>query len=334
MILIGAGASLILLINAAYQDGGREKPLPAALRWAMRLASLLLLPLTVLAAYALWLRVGQYGLTIERIIAVAFVVVGACYAVGYALAAVLPGPAMRRLEPTNVATSFVGLAVLLALLSPLADPVRLSVDNQVARLQAGKVKPADFDFEYLKFSAGRFGETALARLVKDGGEVGRFARVVQAQKFQGSANALPEKQQSIAGMKVYPAGRAAPESLKASWSNLIGTECSKDSMACELFLMDINGDGQEEVLIKASTNHMSVLEFDKDTGWARRGVVKLPYCPRNAEAGAAGLRAGRYETKPSRWREVVVDGVVLAVDPVDSDCPAATPKASAEPPVH
>eukprot|EP01030_Chromulinospumella_sphaerica_P019674 gene19674-19571_t len=130
-ILIGAGAGLILLINAAYQDGGREKPLPVALRWAMRLAGLLLVPLTVLAAQALWLRIGQYGLTIERIIAVAAVVIGACYAIGYALAAVLPGPVMRRLEPTNVATSFVGLAVLLALLTPLADPVRLSVDSQV-----------------------------------------------------------------------------------------------------------------------------------------------------------------------------------------------------------
>ncbi|MCE3289181.1 MAG: hypothetical protein K0R83_1193 [Caulobacter sp.] len=118
-ILIGAGASLILLTNAAYQDGGREKPLAVALRWAMRLASLLLLPLTALAALALWLRVGQYGLTVDRIIALAAVLIGVCYAVGYAIAALSPGPVMRRLEPTNVATSIVGLVVLLALLSPV-----------------------------------------------------------------------------------------------------------------------------------------------------------------------------------------------------------------------
>jgi hypothetical protein len=329
MILIGAGASLILLINAAYQDGGREKPLPLALRWAMRLAGVLLVPLTALAAYALWLRIGQYGLTIERIIAVAGVVVGACYAVGYAIAAVLPGSVMRRLEPTNVTTSFVGLAVLLALLSPVADPVRLSVDSQVARLRSGQVKPADFDFEYLTFSSGRFGETALASLAKDQGEVGRFARLVQAQKFAGAAKPLPERQQPVAGIKVWPAGHAMPETLKAQWPALVGEECSKDHDPCEVFMVDLNDDGREEALIKSYTYELSLLEADGDSGWVRRGVVDVAYCSGVDQTWQA-LRAGTFKTPPSRWRDLEVNGLVLNVDP-GSACP---PKPSAEPPVH
>lgn len=329
MILIGASASLILLINAAYQDGGREKPLPVVLRWAMRLAGLLLVPLTVLTGYALWLRIGQYGLTIERIIAVASLVVGACYAVGYAVAAVLPGSAMRRLELTNVATSFVGLAVLLAVLSPLADPVRLSVDSQVARLSSGQVKPADFDFEYMKFSSGRFGEKALAKLAKDQGDIGRFARIAQAQKVMGAAKPLPEQQQPVAGIKVWPAGRVMPETLKAQWSELVGEECSKRQDPCEVFMADLNGDGQEEALIKAYTVNLSVLEDDGAAGWVRRGVVDVTFCSDINQTWQA-MRAGAFKTTPSRWRDLEVNGLVLTVDP-RSDCPV---KPSAEPPVH
>lgn len=330
-ILIGAGASLILLINAAYQDGGREKPLPVALQWAMRLGGLLLLPLTVLAGYALWLRIGQYGLTIERIIAVAGVVVGACYALGYAVAAVLPGPVMRRLEPTNVATSFVGLAVLLALLSPVADPVRLSVDNQVSRLLAGKVKPADFDFDYLRFSSGRLGAEALDRLSKAGGDIGRLAREAQARDNRYEPKPPePDAVQPLAGIKVYPAGKAAPESLKSQWVALAGRECEKDGHACEMFLLDLNGDGQDEALIGAPQSILAVLAFEAPDGWSHQGTLTPSECGR-AEEALAAMRAGRMTAKPNRWSGIEVDGMVLPITPNSGgNCPSV----SAEPAVE
>ena len=322
MILIGAGAALILLINAAYQDGGREKPLPGALRWAMRLGGLLLLPLTVLAAYALWLRIGQYGLTIERIIAVAGVVVGACYAVGYALAAVLPGPVMRRLEPTNVATSIVVLVVLLALLSPVADPVRLSVDNQVSRLLAGKVKPADFDFDYLRFSSGQLGTRALDRLSKAGGDIGRLAKDSQAKTQRWSPEAPePETTQPLAGIKVYPAGKAAPESLKAQWVAVAGGRCGKEGVTCEMFLIDLDGDGQDEVLVGSLRANLDVLAFDKTGGWSQQGTIEPPNCGREEDLWAA-MRAGRMGLNPSRWQQIEVNGLLLPVYPDKNKCPA------------
>ena len=47
---------------------------------ALREAGVLLAPMIVLAAYALWLRIGQYGLTPDRVVAVACVVAGLVYA--------------------------------------------------------------------------------------------------------------------------------------------------------------------------------------------------------------------------------------------------------------
>lgn len=332
IILIGAGAALILLINAAYQDGGRDKPLPVALRWAMRLAGLLLAPLAILATYALCLRIGQYGLTIDRVIAVACVIVGACYAIGYAVAAVLPGPAMRRLEPTNVATSFVGLAVLLALLTPLADPVRLSVDDQVARLRAGKVKPQEFDFKYLKFQSGRFGKDALVRLKAAGGETGRLAAEADKLSSRWSDAEPSHEQQSLDSIKVYPAGRAMPESLKGQWPKLTGGDCDVGLGGCELFMIDLNGDGREEGLIASSSSALWVMEEAGAEGWVRRGSVDARGC--HADRLLAALRSGEAQARLSRWREIDIGGTLLTIQPLGPDCVTVPPRVSAEPPVQ
>ena len=331
VILIGAGASLILLINAAYQDGGREKPLPVALRWAMRLAGLLLLPLTALAAQAVMLRVGQYGLTIERIIAVAALVVGACYAVGYALAAVLPGPVMRRLEATNVATSFVGLAVLLALLSPLADPVRLSVDSQVARLQSGKVKPEAFDFEYLRFSSGRAGQQALARLSKSGGEKGRLAVAAQQQASR-TYRSDTGGAQTARDVAVYPAGKALPETFKAQWKTLAEDLCRKDAPACQAYLLDLNGDGREEILLGGGIS-LVVFEQDAKGVWARQGYVDVVSACGKTDPRIS-LQAGRGRVAPSRWNDIDVDGGRLSVTPDKGKCLETTLTLTAPSPVE
>jgi hypothetical protein len=111
----------------------------------------------VLAAYALWLRIGQYGLTPDRVFAAAYLVVAAGFTVGYAVAALRPGAWMKTLEPTNLIMAAVSVLLLIALFTPIADPARLSVGSQVKRLETGKVAPDKFDFQFLRFEGGRYG---------------------------------------------------------------------------------------------------------------------------------------------------------------------------------
>src|SRR5262249_55112898 len=117
-ILLVAAAALVILINAAYQDGRYDSPAP--LRYASRAAALMLVPLVGLAAYGLSLRVTQYGWTTERVNAAACIVVASCYALGYAATALGWRRRLAGIEATNIATALVVLAVLLALFTPVA----------------------------------------------------------------------------------------------------------------------------------------------------------------------------------------------------------------------
>src|SRR5262249_24170265 len=150
-ILLIAAAVLVVLINAAYQDGDEERQPSPFFSISIRAASLLLLPIVTLAAYAVWLRVAQYGWTTERIISVACVVVAAATAFGYASAVFVP----KLIARVNFAAALLVIAALVALFSPLADPARIAVADQVARLQSGKVGAAQFDYSFLRWGAGR-----------------------------------------------------------------------------------------------------------------------------------------------------------------------------------
>ncbi len=171
-LVLATAAALIVLINAAYQDGEREHPVAFVLRYAGIGAAVALTPLVAIAAYAVMLRVNQYGWTPERVIATACVVVAACYALGYAFAAMTSRSWLWRIETTNVVTAIVVLAVILALFSPVADPARLAVADQVARLETGRTPVDQFDFAFLRFHGGRHGLEALGRLRDRPGEPG------------------------------------------------------------------------------------------------------------------------------------------------------------------
>ena len=94
-LLIAAG-TLVILINAAYQDGSEEHRPPLLIRYAASLASLVaLVPLVVIALTPSHLRVEQYGWTTARIGSTACAIVAASYAIGYSAGGIWPGQWLR-----------------------------------------------------------------------------------------------------------------------------------------------------------------------------------------------------------------------------------------------
>jgi hypothetical protein len=290
-ILLTADAFLILLANAAYQDGTEKTAV--VLKWAARLAGLLLVPITVLAAYGLSLRIGQYGLSPDRIIAGACVLVAAGYALGYAIAALRPGDWMKGLERTNIAMAFVVIAVLLALLTPLADPRRLSVGDQVARLHAGKVKPEAFDYQFLRFDGGRTGRDALERLKADSNaEIARRAKAAEAQTERVYA-VTPEPPKQPPKITFYPKGARPPEGFLASEEAARFGGCLS-GVECDARMLDLTGDGRPEVLVSAGAI-VEAYGAGADGVWRKLGSFSVP-CTGFDARGA--IREGQLSPAP------------------------------------
>lgn len=166
-LLAWAAVLLIFLINATYQAGDRPKSSLLAL--GARLAAVLLTPLVVLALIGVWLRVGQHGLTPARVFALAGFVILAAYAAAYAFAALSRRGWLAPLGAGNVVCAGISVLVQLALLSPLADPTRLAIASQVARLERGQVDPDSFDYNFLAQSGAR-GKAALEKLAARTGD--------------------------------------------------------------------------------------------------------------------------------------------------------------------
>jgi len=317
-ILLSAMAVLIVLTNAAYQDGEPDGPVPPVLRWSGRLAGVLLAPMIVLAAYALWLRVGQYGLTPDRVVAGACVVAGLVYAVGYLIAAVRPGRWMRRLEITNIIAAFVSLALLLAIFSPIADPARLSVNDQMARLESGTVKADKLDYQFLRFDSGRYGREALIALKARGGEVSKRATAALAEtERRGDApNALLLDAANLP--VIWPAGRALPQDFFAQqWARDQQRSCTLGPDECQAALLDLTRDGVEEVVI---LNGQRAWVHGRVGGrWRFLGEASLWRPGREAdETLVEAVRKGGIGAGAPRLDDLIINGERYFVTPDDS----------------
>jgi hypothetical protein len=283
-LLLVAAAVLVILINAAYQDGHAERLATPFFGVAIRVASVLLLPVVALAAYAIWLRVDQYGWSVDRIASAACTLVAACYAVGYAAHAIVP--ARRLIEVWNFATALLVLAVLLALFTPIADPARISVASQMARLEAGRVKPDAFDYNFLRWQAGRYGRDALTKLAAANSppafRVQANAALASTTRYSGPT--VPTAPINLAKrLIVHPAGRTIPPSFLATkWNkdaaSVSGSACiTSPDYKCDLIFADVDGDGRDEILLVDANGVYVVIYRQGDKGWRVAGNFTLPY---------------------------------------------------------
>jgi hypothetical protein len=259
---------------------------------------------------------------VERIATLACLIAAACYAAGYSAAVVLSllgARWMALVERCNVATSFVVLALLVALFSPIADPAKLSVDNQIARLRAGKVSAEAFDYNYIRSEGGRYGRRALQKLAALKG-TGAAATIRERAKrvlsVPTSAPPRPATPLDIAkNLTVYPKGQVLAKSFTAqNWAKVkspgIVPAClTTPGLDCDAVLADLDGDGTDEVIVVSNADGTywwgTVMKAGADGQWAPVATLPSPHCAGEIEA----LRAGTYKlVAPAApvWREIQI----------------------------
>jgi len=197
---------------------------------------------------------------------------------------------MQPLQITNIFAAVAWVAVVAGMLTPLADPYRLSVENQVNRLKSGHTSLATFDFDFLKFDSGRYGELALAALAKDKTSPTVSAAAEAAMKRTGRETdtvkvAPPMTQDELrAGIKVFPAGVTLPVSfLQQEWKDIPESpiQCVRyesPPVGCQARLEDIDRDNRPEVLLRKSNYEVQVYREAAGSVWVYSGKFLTSDC--------------------------------------------------------
>lgn len=303
LLLLVTAAVLVLLINAIHQDGHQQAP--RLLRWSARLAAVELPLLVGLAGWGIWLRIAQHGLTAPRVLGVAVLLVMAAYAITYLLAARRPG--MPGMEPANVAIAGLVVMVLLALNTPLADPNRLAVADQVGRLLAGKVAPPAFDTHYLRDGAGRYGRESLAALAQHPDP--------QIAALSTRTQTRPDSKEAEPSLRVttLPGAAALPDGVRALLEDQV-LFCRREE--CVAQPVDLAGDGRRAWLVGPMGLRFRLYE-ENDGTWRRRGEIGINGC---GAANIQALREGRFTLAPSRRRDILVGDQRLHIEEERTGC--------------
>lgn len=360
-ILLSAVAVTLVLVNAAYKDGDNGHAPPAIIRWAGRAAAPMMLLLTLLGIYAITLRVAQYGWTPMRLRSAMVAAIALLYALGYTRAAALKGDWLKRIEPVNVSASLAIVAVLALKLSPVADPSRIAVNSQLFRLTSGKLAPARFDYQFLRFDAGIYGTRALDKLARNAsGEIASRARLALAERSRiYFANGSPDPAQTeppFSHAAIYPRGAALPDSFRsAKWGAgdgyFPGPDCLRNGARCDIIVLP-GGHAKSPLLLViegadtgtpataakpvatvaalARSNTAPVYGLDSGGKWQNIGTISMIYCSGVREA----LRLGRAAPLRPAHDDLAVNGMRLPFSADDpTACPAMpAPKAKVVPP--
>ncbi len=336
-LLLSASAMLVILINTAFQNGAIADQVARVLRLSARLACGLLLPLVAIAAYALGLRVGDYGWTTDRIIAACCLAVAACYAFGYAWAASRRSLWLAPIASVNIATAFIMLALLLALFSPVLDPARLSVADQMARLENGQQRSDSFDFDYLRFEGKRYGSAALEELKQNA--QGRDAALVQIKAAQSLEKTTARERSDVrptladlrANLKFWPQDKQLPDSfLTQDWRKepnpwRLPTCFRNRSTVCDVYAIESDAESKSRLLVVGQdrdSSRAALFAQGPDARWHL--LAMLPHDFANCVLFREKLRAGEFTLVPPTLKDLEIAGRRIRFAPVDdpgANCP-------------
>jgi hypothetical protein len=335
-ILLWFAALSVLFINCAWQDGQLELTYPRKLAAAIKYAWLTLPVVTVVAGWALWLRIDQYGLTEERIWAVFIWLLAAGYALGYCVSLL---PSLQRrwmprsdasawmgsISSTNIVMAIITVLCLGLMASPVADPRRLAVSDQVDRLISGRMAANAFDYDYLRWRSDRWGIIALQELATISGDArkndiaGRARQSLAQTERWGSKPASAkavltreETRQRIQQLQASAATDVIPDSLidvLRGNEDGEGSDCLRPQQLCAIWMHDLNADGTPEAVVIAAYSKAAKdnarLYTQQGEQWRFAGNLTGMA---SIEEWETSIRAGKARMVTPDWNDIELNG--------------------------
>lgn len=321
-ILLSIAIVLILLINATFQNGIMSAARITQI--SAKIAACLLLPIAAIAIYSLSMRIAQYGWTDDRVTATAMLLITSCYAIGYFWAACQRSMTLQRVAKVNIINALIVLVVALAVLSPIADPKRISVNSQMHRLLTGKISANEFDFDYLKFDGGRYGLKALEQLKNisnraDATQIREKAeRALQENIRRKRADIVINKQDLRKNLTIWPETLRLPDSfIQQSWTDqsyYVPNCLTTAGFHCDIYLQPRQNSSMTLLLVPTH-GEATVFTEGMDGNWIIEG--KLPWEFSRCQAFHQALQAGQFQWVPSLRKDLQVAGQHIPMNVVN-----------------
>lgn len=316
--LLSALALIQLLLTAmVWEPQKAQLPYPQALRYLIQAAILLTPVYALIAGWALWLRIGQYGWTTDRLYGALVVVVLLVWSLGYLLSLLRnrhdPSALMGKV---HLAVSLLGLVLLVLLYTPVLDSWRISVNSHMSRYHSGKIN-ADEVSLYMLSHSGKPGHQALLELQKDPEFIRDAKRQRQLSRLlNGDRSPTEILTASILAKNVLVAkGSGTPD--EALWKAVIErrylVESCSDTDSCVLVSQDLNGDGQDEWVLYAFGDRMVLVFGHEEKGWEFKANATLPANVNKAMLLDA-VSAGKVGAKPKAWRDITLGDETVPLD--------------------
>lgn len=168
------------LVSSVVADDDVNASATPLLRASARLLGFVMPVLAAVALWAIWSRVDQYGWTPIRVLAMTAALVAAGYGLSYFWAACHATNWMARVRRSNIGMALVLIVLAVVWLTRIWSPEAVSVDSQVARLEAGTLAPDDFPDTEMRMYWGKPGQEAVRHLVERDMLVDKSQETVEA----------------------------------------------------------------------------------------------------------------------------------------------------------
>lgn len=303
---------LLLLLMAMVREPQKEAlPYPGALRYLIKCALAVTPIYTLIAGWALWVRIQQYGWTPERLYGVLVVVVLLVWSFGYLASILRRGRNPLELQgPVILGVSLLALGLLVLLSSPVIDAWRISVNSHMGLYHSGKIKPDQVSL-YMLDHSGKPGRAALAALQKDVAfnQDSKRRRDLNS-LLQGSRDPVKEltATQLVSKVVIAP-GSEKPDDAFWSFVKAQGyriTSCAEQN-ACVLVNQDLNADGHPEQVLYAFGDGESLVFGMQKNKWDLLAVARLPE-GFNKDKLLQAVANQQLGSAPRIWRDITIDG--------------------------
>ncbi len=308
----------VALLNGVMQDGQQAAPYPRPLRLLVDASSLCLPLLAGFAIHALWLRIDQYGLTPDRVLAALLALIAMAHGLALARAVLRRDPAwLSGLRQSNPPLALFAVCLLVLMHVPALSPLQLSAANQYQRLLDARLPTERTDLGALRFQLGEPGRRYLQALRDElsepwENEARRTGLQADLQRLDKADHYWAWKQeQEVANAPPVPWIGQPVTDEDGSLARAVSNQgCLAE---CRLFAVDLDRDGQSEVLLfRGEPRVVPVLGRVAAGGWRWLGQLRvtagaLP----EGEALGELLDRGEFELVAPRFNAIDVDGVRL-----------------------